>query len=200
MAEWRLFPKDTVPVFTTPEWYVHRERAKHLEQVGHKERLLLAAEFVRDAASLFVYPTVSVADLGAGDGGLLSLIDVDRGIECWGYDLSPEAVAGARVRNVDVRMADVVAHPERVRWGDIAVVTELLEHLVDPHAFVREITKHSRVIVASSPYLENDGFFYPFHTWAWDEVGYEALFEQANVSVIRHETVAGSQVILGVGP
>ncbi len=200
MAEYKLFPDNTIPEFTTAGWYQHRERAKHLEQVGHKERLLLAADFVRDAASLFVYPTVSVVDLGAGDGGLLSLLEPTAGIDGWGYDLSPEAVAGARQRGVDVRLADVVAHLDRVKWGDIAVVTEFLEHLVEPHLFLQVLSKHVRVIVASSPYLENDGFFYPFHTFAWDEAGYEALLGQAGYSTLRHETVAGSQVILGVGP
>ena len=194
MAEWRLFEEGTVPECTTAEWYLGRERAPHLEQAGHRDRLLKADKFI---VSLFhAYPELtSVVDLGCGDGGLLSLLKA-QAIRGWGYDLSPAAVAGARERGVDAEQLDVVARMDMVRWADLAVTTEMLEHLVDPHRFLRRLA--CTAVVASSPVFETDLSHYEFHTWAWDIRGYLDLFEQAGFSVVRHETVQSFQVISAV--
>lgn len=200
MTEWQLFPQGSIPVFTTPEWYAGRERAPHLEQVGHRERLLLAADMVREAHA--DYGIESVVDLGAGDGGLLSCLEHSNGLPwqygptLWGYDLQPTNIVGARERGVDVRLSDVL-HDD-IEWADLAVATEILEHLVDPHGFVNLLSQKSRAIVVSSPYTETDVDHYEFHTFAWDLSGYRSLITQGGFSVVRQETVAGSQVLLGV--
>ena len=192
MSEWRLFPEGTIPEYSTPEWYEGRDRAPHLEEGIHQGRLRLASEMATSAANR--HGCVSIVDLGAGDGGLLSTIG---GIRAWGYDLQHSNVDPARQeRGVDVRYGDVVTGD--IEWGDLAVATEMLEHLVDPHAFVRRIAEYSRVLVASSPYTETDESHYAFHLWAWDMDGYRALLEQAGYRVERHETVDLFQAIQGV--
>lgn len=197
LSEWQLFEPGTVPEWTTPEWYAGRERAPHLEQAAHRERLKRAALFVDAAAKK--YDLSTAVDLGAGDGGLLWLLTQPRPwVRAWGYDLAPANVAGAKQRGVDVRLGDVVGGD--VEWGDIAIATEMLEHLVDPKAFVRRIAEHSRVIVASSPGWETGESHYEFHTWAWDWDGYKALIEQGGFQVARHEDAGGFQVMMGVRP
>lgn len=187
--EWRLFPEGTVPVFTTPEWYAGREHAPHLEQVGHRDRLMFtAAQVAREAMT----GLKSVVDLGAGDGGLLSLLG--PAIRAWGYDLQPTNLAAAKGRGVDVRYGDVLTGD--IEWGEIAVATEMLEHLIDPHAFVRKIAEHAKVLICSSPRLETADEHYEFHTWAWDSVGYRQLVEQGGWRVKRHTPVHGFQVIV----
>ncbi len=193
MTEYRLFPEDTIPEYTTSEWYAGRERAPHLEQPGHRERLLLAIDMVKEA--ICTLGVISVIDLGAGDGGLLSVIQ-PLGVPCWGHDLQQTNVDGARERGVDVRLGDAISGD--IEWADLAVITECLEHLIDPHQAVRRIAEHSRVIVASSPDHETDVAHYEFHTWAWDLKGYAALIEQGGFEVVRHEQTHGSQVIMGV--
>jgi SAM-dependent methyltransferase len=192
MGEWRLFEEGTVPEWTTPEWYADRERAPHLEQGLHIGRLNLSARLVARERP------ASVVDLGAGDGGLLSLLrQLLPEADCWGYDLQPTNLDGATERGVDVRYGDVVSGA--VDWAEAAVVTEMLEHLLDPHAFVRSIAENGvRVLVASSPWTEHGGSHYEFHTWAWDHAGYRALIEQAGYRVVAHETVDMFQVIMGV--
>lgn len=192
MAEWRLFPEGTVPEYTTAAWYATRERAPHLEQEVHRARLLRSAALVGDAAR--AYRLRTVVDLGAGDGGLLSLLG--PALTAWGYDLAASAVAGGAERGVDIRLGDVVTGD--ISWGQIAVATEMLEHLVDPHAFVRRIAEHSEVLVCSSPRLETGDFHYEFHTWAWDFTGYRALVEQAGFEVRVHEPVEAFQVMMAV--
>lgn len=190
MSEWRLFDEGTVPAYTTAEWYATRDHAPHLEQDLHRGRLHLSASFVAAAA----LPGLStVVDLGAGDGGLLSLLG--PALKGWGYDLAPANVAAATERGVDVRLGDALGD---IEWGDIAVATEMLEHLVDPHGFVRTIAGRARALVCSSPHNERPGAAYPFHTWAWDFAGYRALVEQAGLMVARHEPVGPFQVILAV--
>lgn len=213
MSEWRLFPEGTVPEYTTPQWYAGRERAPHLEQGGgHTERLVETAVQVHAAAKGAGLHTVS--DLGAGDGGLLSILDPALITASWGYDLQQTNVDGAcNDRGVNVYLADVVAGFELaellgmqgmvvrsspIEWGEIAVATEMLEHLIDPHAFVRTIAEHSRVLIASSPWMERPGSAYEFHTWAWDPDGYRALLEQGGFEVVKQELRGGFQVLTGV--
>jgi 2-polyprenyl-3-methyl-5-hydroxy-6-metoxy-1,4-benzoquinol methylase len=200
VTEWRLFPEGTVPECTLPSWYDTRARAPHLEEGAHRDRLLLAADMVRDAVDRF--GVQSVVDLGCGDGGLLSLLQplsFETDTPMWGYDLQRTNVNPAVLeRNVDVRYGDTVNG--EVEWGDLAVCTEFLEHLLEPHQFVRRVGEHSRVIVASSPFTETDRSHYEFHTWAFDMAGYRALIEQAGFHVERHETTTQFQVILAVKP
>jgi hypothetical protein len=87
-----------------------------------------------------------------------------------------------------------------IEWGRIAVCTEMLEHLVDPHAFVRRIADHADVLVCSSPSVERPGSAYEFHTWCWDFDGYRSLVERAGFVVRRQRQVGPFQVVLAVKP
>ncbi|MEU0937606.1 methyltransferase domain-containing protein [Embleya sp. NPDC005971] len=193
MTEHRLFSEGTIPEHTRPDWYADRDRAPHLEQAAHGLRLRTAADFVVRAGVRAGVTTV--VDLGAGDGGLLSLLP--EPFIGWGYDLQPTNVTAAcDERRVDVRLGDVVEGD--IEWGDIAVATEMLEHLVDPHAFVRRIAEHSPILIASSPWGETSDDHYEFHTWAWDRGGYAALLEQAGYAIRAHTLVGPFQVVAGV--
>ncbi|MFE3202225.1 class I SAM-dependent methyltransferase [Embleya sp. NPDC059237] len=195
MTEHRLFPEGTIPEYTRPDWYADRDRAPHLEQPAHRDRLWLAARSV--VASAIELRLDTAVDLGAGDGGLLSLLrDYTQPHATWGYDLQPSNVTAARdERGVDVRQADVLT--DDIEWADIAVATEMLEHLVDPHAFVRRIAERSRVLVASSPHDETPDHHYEYHCWTWDHDGYRALLEQAGYGIRAHHTVGPFQIIVG---
>lgn len=209
MGEWRLFPEGTIPECTTAAWYAGRERAPHLEQGGgHTERLIETAAQVHAAARAHFELPPTVSDLGSGDGGLLSLLDLTQVLHAWGYDLQQTNVdAAENDRHVNVYYGDVVEGwylesevigRAPIMWGAISVCTEMLEHLIDPHAFVRTIAEHSRVLVASSPWMERPGSAYEFHTWAWDQEGYRALLEQGGFEVVRQQICGGFQVLTGV--
>ena len=173
MAEWRLFDEGTVPECTTAEWYLDRERAPHLEQAVHQPRLQVSATVAAQIVQAKGLRTL--CDLGAGDGGLLSVL-ASGPVKLWGYDLSPEAVKGAEERGVDVRLADVVADLETLELGDICIATEFLEHLLDPHGFLARLAAAGpQWLVASSPWVETGDDHYEFHTWAWDQAGYATL-------------------------
>lgn len=190
MSEWRLFDPAKPPAHTTPEWYAGREAAPHLEQEGHRQRLLATAELVES-----VYrPGMMICDLGAGDGGLLSILTAPP-IDKWGYDLQQTNVKAAKARGVNVILRDVVA--ERFEVGRITIACEFLEHLIDPHHMVRRIAMHgSDWLIASSPYTEDDVHHYEHHTWAWDRVGYVDLLQDNGWRVVAQRCAWISQIVL----
>lgn len=192
VMEARLFPEGTVPGFTTPEWYAGRETAPHLEQDIHKRRLHLAADHARTAARDLGLTTI--VDLGCGDGGLLSLLGDYR---AWGYDLQQSNVDASSRRGVDVRYGSIF---DGIEWAEIAIATEVLEHLVDPYGFIREVSLHSRALIASSPFTETAESHYEYHAWAWDCEGYADLLRHGGWTVTRHDTADMFQVITGVRP
>lgn len=194
MAQYQLFVPGTVPEYTLPEWYADRERAPHVDEALHRPRLELTAAMARAAMRS------TLSDLGAGDGGLLWLLRGDP-MRCWGYDLQPSNVEGARERGVDVVLGDVIdGDIGDIDFGEISVATEMIEHLLDPHAFVANVRKHSDVMIASSPWTETAEAHYGYHTFAWDQAGYRAMFEAAGWRVELHQTVGMFQVLMAVRP
>lgn len=192
--QWQLFDPADPPEWTTPEWYAGREAAPHLEQEGHRERLLLTAKLCEQAIG---DGAKSAVDLGAGDGGLLSLLSIPS-MSKWGYDLQPSNVEAARRRGVTVALTDISGGYRGV--ASLVIATELLEHLVDPHGLVRQLStlRSTRFLVVSSPYTETGDSHYGYHTWAWDRAGYRRLLEDNGWRVIRQETAWISQVCLAV--
>lgn len=197
--EARLFPEGTIPEHSTPAWYLSRDRAPHIDQDLHRGRIEAAADLVlktlteltisaKEAASALPY----VVDLGAGDGGLLSLLD-RAGVKGWGYDLQPTNIAGAKERGVDVRLGDAV--DGEIEWAPIVIATEMIEHLVSPDQFVQRIYEHADIVIASSPWTETAESHYEYHLWAFDHAGYADLFERNGFEVVDHLTVGMFQVI-----
>lgn len=195
MSEWKLFTGPVAHV-STPEFHEHRERAPHLEQPIHRNRLMTAAQFAFIAGNIGAR---SLSDLGCGDGGLLSLVQPK--LKAWGYDFAPANATGWAERGVTAEHLDVFgADRDKVVFGDITAVTEVLEHLTDPHGAVKWIGEHSRFIVASSPWDENDRSHDECHAWAWDHHGYEALITGGGYRILQRADVGRFQVLLGWRP
>lgn len=200
MAEWKLFDGDAAHV-STFEFHEHRERAPHLEQGVHQGRLHKAYDFVREAVDRVetrIHVPASVVDLGCGDGGLLSLISRLPWVNSWGYDFQPSNAQGWLDRNVKGYSINFVDNFDEIGQADVYVMTEVLEHVTDPHGLVKKIAERGAQLVASSPFTEHSGSHDECHAWAWDEEGYKQLMRQAGFKVVRHETTGMFQVIHAV--
>jgi len=179
MSEWRLFPAGTVPEYTTVEFFQNHPWVPPGHQRGHSQRIQMVADLIADLHAKD--PVSSVTDLGAGDGSLLTHL-WDLGVPMWGYDAGAENVERARVNGVDVRSADLLS--DEMEYGDLVAASEVVEHLLDPHDFVRNLP--GKRIVLSSPSAENEFWHYEHHAWAWDMDGYKAMVEQAGWTVVEH--------------
>jgi hypothetical protein len=187
MAEYRFFEEGTVPYVSTQAFHADRERAPHLEQQMHSGRLSRVAYLIRS-----LVPS-SVVDLGCGDGGLLSLLG---GIDAWGYDFQPSNEAGWVERGITAECRDVLYPGADIRWGELAAMTETLEHVADPHGVVGWVARHCRYIVASSPHSETPEHHAAEHAWGWDMPGYADMFSW-HCEVMRHESLNWCQIIVG---
>lgn len=173
---------------STFEFHDGRPAAHHIDEDAHRLRFDKTLEFITS-----VDPD-SVVDLGAGDGGLLSRL----GCDSWGYDFHvPNVQYAKQTRNVDVREVNFVENIDSIELGSLVVMTEVIEHLEDPHGVLRALASRGpRMIVCSSPVNETDAFHCEEHVWAWDFEGYEQLLRDSGWEVVRHEVVFPFQVVL----
>jgi predicted TPR repeat methyltransferase len=180
MTEWRLF--DETPDFTTREFFAEHPHVPSDQQVGHRERTGMVAEMVTEHLG----PASTLTDLGCGDGTLLFTLR-HLPVRAWGYDAGRRNVEQARIVGLDVRRADFLT--DEVELGDIVVMSEVLEHLADPHGMLARLA--AQRIVVSSPSSETGSWHYVHHAWAWDEAGFKDLLEGTGWTVLEQRTVYG---------
>jgi hypothetical protein len=189
--EWKLFNGEA-SIYASEDWHKDRDAANHLKQKSHRPRMMQALEYTKEAINL---GATTVVDLGCGDGGFLSLLH-SCDIQCWGYDITPNNVDFARnVRNVDARLTNFKGND--IVYGDVAILTEVLEHLEDPHGVIKSLP--CKYLIASSPFNENDKNHPPYHIWAWDEEGYQKMISDNGYTILKNTTASGwSQIVLAV--
>jgi hypothetical protein len=204
--EHRLFDPADPPEWLDPEWWRDREHCDHLgsETGAHVARLKAAERHARIAALAAGEgnDAAPVCDLGAGDGALLSLLPASLRDKSWGYEIIREDVEYAcQVRGVEVLGPTNVAHtlstyPASLRLAPVVVLTEVLEHMADPHGFLALLHARPEVrfVVASSPWQETPEQHEWNHAWCWDTLGYEWMFRTAGFEALNLEPVEWSQV------
>ena len=81
-------------------------------------------------------------DVGCGDGARYGARVRASGVEIHGVDISEVAVASARERGIDARVASLTEPlPHGDASFDVAICLEVLEHLVNPAVVTREIAR-----------------------------------------------------------
>lgn len=199
--EHRLFDPATPPEWLHAAYWRDLPAYSHIDSPtgAHVARLRAAAELTAYAAR--AAETDEVCDVGAGDGALLELLPQHLRSNSFGYDASVKNAEYAQAkRDVAVVDLDVVSGlaRDRLSLAPVVVCTEVLEHLADPHAFVRLLASADmgkvRFVVASSPAHETPETHEPNHAWCWDEDGYQALFTNAGYRTHRFERVDWSQL------
>jgi ubiquinone/menaquinone biosynthesis C-methylase UbiE len=178
--------------FDTPhshdaEWYKDREAADHINQEGHRHRLMKVKDYVLELVG--IDESMTIADFGCGNGGLMR--EIEKSIpnnKIWGYDLCPANVEDSHQKGntENIKYLDFVN--EVVEFPNIVISTEVLEHLVDPDAFIKRLLDNGvEYIVASSPDYETPTYHAPFHLWVFNGDSYKEMFEQQGWEVLEHK-------------
>jgi len=198
VAEYRLFDPADPPAWLDPEWWRDTPNCDHLGHPAgvHRARLEHVARLAADVARREQLDWIT--DIGAGDGALLSLLPAALRRKACGFEIITNSVKVAtEVRGVEVRQANVLV--DEIAWGaptNLVIATEVLEHLADPHGFMRDVlARNADWLIVSSPWRETADYHEDNHAWAWDRVGYRALVEQGGFEVVEHVDVEWSQVI-----
>src|SRR5438045_2846480 len=106
-----------------------------------------------------------VLDVGANDGTFMQMLKEKRQCDVYGIDLSEEAVKKAKEKGLNVQLADGEKIPFEDGTFDYVLAMELLSHLHDPEAVLREIKrvlKPKGILLGSCPHKN-------LETFAWEE-------------------------------
>lgn len=193
LARAPLSVDDGIPVFMTPDPYTENYRAiarDHLEAGESPEE----NPFIEDqvwrlmeestAAMLrpLVQPGARLLDVGVGTGRLLELFpDLERS----GIDISVDYLKLAQAKGIAPFLAKAEDMPFHDAMFDAVACTDVLEHVIDLNATLREIhrvLKPGGHLVLRVPYREDlspylhDNYPYEFaHLRAFDEHGLRLL-------------------------
>jgi SAM-dependent methyltransferase len=129
-------------------------------------------------------PPRTVAEIGCGDGILLSLL-ARRGVGevHHGYDISERAVAKAAVHpEIDrVEAFDGRTLPAADGAYDLGVLSHVLEHVPDPLALLRETARACQAVAVEVPLEDNLSASRASAQAARDAIGHLHRFSRADV-------------------
>lgn len=169
------------------DFYMDIDLADHINQQEHRPRLMQVLDFVSQLTS--EDSRLTICDFGCGNGGLIREIESNISNKVWGYDLLPANIKDAHSKGntENIKYKNFITDTEGIEYPDIAICTEVLEHLVDPDEFlVRLLNNNVQCVVASSPDYENPNYHAPFHLWIFNGDSYKEMFEKTGWKVILH--------------
>lgn len=131
-----------------------------------------------------------VLEIGCGDGRFLEM-GVNEGLEMEGTELS--ALAREKVQKRGMK----VSRPEEIgmREFDAVCMFQVLEHLLDPVAFLNEVVENHQPdrLLLATPCVESSVswsdrplYWPPHHISNWSAKAYEALAAKIGYSVTRY--------------
>lgn len=133
-----------------------------------------------------------ICEVGCGQGYLTYSL-VKSGFDCSGVDISATAVELARKRYGNYYFCGTISEfSKRYTKPDIVIATELIEHLINPVQFVRNMldTINERgIVVLTTPrkpfHTQRiwDTELPPVHLWWFGEIGLKSIAKQAESSV-----------------
>jgi SAM-dependent methyltransferase len=200
-----LAVEDHIPVFSETDYYVRNydriaaDHLKHFEAFGHnpfireeqwKEVEASTEALIRKYAN---GTRPRILDVGVGMGRLLERFpQLDR----FGMDISRGYLNYAKAKGIEVCMSRIEEMPYKPGYFDMAVTTDVLEHVLDLNLALKHIlsvVKVGGIIIIRVPYREDlstytlPGFPYDLvHLRNFDENSLRLLFEKVfNLEVLE---------------
>lgn len=106
--------------------------------------------------SKIIRPEHYIADIGCGGGQLLKKIVKRHKIQAIGYDISKKNIENCHKLGLDAKILDFNTDPWSIKSSlfDIVISNEVIEHLIDPRYYLKEIfriLKPSGYLVITTP-------------------------------------------------
>jgi SAM-dependent methyltransferase len=204
--EWKLFDPQNPPPVANPDFLRNQGWMRLAGQPGFRERSTMVREMVADVLRWCGPYVHRVTDLGCGDGAMLRVLADDlakAGIlrhNITGYDIGASDIAYAnKTGPFEFRLANIHRDLSILTLGQMNIMTEVLEHMTDPHGFLLELGEILRdspgqtFLLATSPGSETDEWHNDIHLWAWDWEGYAQMFFAAGWEIVDHVSVGGGE-------
>jgi len=159
-------------------------------------------EVLRDVA-----PPAAIVDIGCGDGAATSLAaQVNPGHRIVGLDWSADALRQARSRGLTLLRAEVESTSLPIASGraDVVIMSELIEHLVDPDSALEEarrVLKPGGTLLLSTPNLAawyNRGLLALGVQPLFTEVSLRGVFGRPGSQVAGHLRLFTRRALVGL--
>lgn len=208
--EWKLFDPQNPPPVANPDFLRNQPWMRLEGQPGFRERSTMVREMVAEVLRWCEPYIYQVTDLGCGDGAMLRVLadDLKKAAippsRITGYDIGASDIAYAnKAGPYEFRLANIARDFRILQLGELNIMTEVLEHMTDPHGFLKTLRDLLRerilggdqaeqiFMVGTSPASETDEWHNAIHLWAWDWDGYAQMFRRAGWEIVDHVSVAG---------
>lgn len=135
-----------------------------------------------------------IVDYGCGTGGLLKFLKhniFDR--TYLGYDIVQDNVQHCKDYGLSAECKDITK--DNLYYGDLAIATEILEHLLDPREFLNKIP-NGTWLIASVPANENDVSHDPSHIQIWQDDSFVKMVSDCGFVVYHFDKAFISQFVV----
>ncbi len=170
---WKIYEK----IYKFRNIFFNINTKKHWDSVWLKEKdkpdiHRLYQQAYKKIVSL-VNPKQKIIDIGCGIGILLTKLKEEKNCEVLGIDVSEEGIKAVMNKNILGFIAKVPPIPVPSDSFDVAIATELLEHISKPEKLIKEmfrILKPMGTLIISTP----DNALHPYvereHLRAFNEI------------------------------
>jgi len=135
-----------------------------------------------------------IVDYGCGTGGLLRFLKHNLPDRTYlGYDLVADNVRFCKDNGISAEQKDITH--ENLYYGDLAIITEVLEHLLDPREFLNKIPKGTWLI-ATVPCNESGDRHDPSHIQVWEGDSFVKMISDCGFIIHHYDKAFISQFVV----
>jgi 2-polyprenyl-3-methyl-5-hydroxy-6-metoxy-1,4-benzoquinol methylase len=179
--------------------HLYTKRPLRYAKSRQRDRVLSTRRYLNLAQSLAGKGRLKVIEYGCHCLDIAGILSDTH--EVIGYEIDPLCIEVAKevYPAANIIQADITQAP--IQDCDIAVLSEILEHLRDPRKLVSEVLTHSRFVIVSHPIGEpiNSRLTDGQHCWSFSLNDFHDWFHQNNHHLFKWEIIRNHRLFLGLG-